>query len=77
MSLRIGAQETESLRSIVPALRLLGMLGGLGSKSRKGYGSVNLTALEGDGVDRWHPPRTEDDYRKELRHVAARCGGLP
>lgn len=67
VSLQIGARETDSLRSIVPALRLIGMLGGLGSKSRKGYGSVNLTALEGDGVDRWHPPRTEDDYRKELR----------
>ena len=66
VSLRIGARETEPLRSIAPALRLLGLLGGLGSKSRKGYGSVNLTALEGDGVDRWRPPRTEDDYRKEL-----------
>ena len=80
VSLRIGARETESLRSIVPALRVLGMLGGLGSKSRKGYGSVNLIALEGDGVDRWHPPRTEDGYRKELRMLlqdAAGCQDEP
>ena len=67
VSLRVGARETESLQSITPALRLLGVLGGLGSKSRKGYGSLNLIAIEGDGVDRWHPPRTEDNFRKELR----------
>ena len=80
VSLRVGARETESLRSIVPAVRLLGMLGGFGAKSRKGYGSVNLTALEGDGVDRWHPPRTEDGYRKELRTLlqdAAGCHDEP
>lgn len=75
VTVRIGAQESESLRSIVPALRLLGMLGGLGSKSRKGYGSVNLTALQGDGVDRWHPPRTEDGYRKELRTLLRDTAG--
>ena len=69
LSLRIGARETDALRSISPALRLLGMLGGLGAKSRKGYGSVNLTAIEGDGVHRWQPPRTEENYRKELRRL--------
>ena len=65
-SLRISAAETESLQSIEPAVRLLGMIGGLGSKSRKGYGSLNLIALEGDGVERWHPPSTVDDYGKDL-----------
>ena len=65
-SLRISAAETEPLQSIEPAVRLLGMIGGLGSKSRKGYGSLNLIALEGDGVERWHPPSTVDDYGKDL-----------
>ena len=68
-SLRISAAETESLQSIEPAVRLLGMIGGLGSKSRKGYGSLNLIALEGDGVERWHPPNTIDDYRNTLREL--------
>ena len=68
-SLRISARETELLQSIEPALRLLGMIGGLGSKSRKGYGSLNLIAFEGDGVDRWHRPRTVDDYRKQLSEL--------
>ena len=68
-SLRISAAETESLQSIEPAVRLLGMIGGLGSKSRKGYGSLNLIALEGDGVQRWNPPRTDDDYRQDLHEL--------
>ena len=73
--LRIGARETRSLQSVTPALRLFGLLGGLGSKSRKGYGSTNLTVLEGDGVDRWRAPRTEDEYREELRTLLRHAKG--
>ena len=68
-SLRISAAETGSLQSIEPAVRLLGMIGSLGSKSRKGYGSLNLIALEGDGIERWTPPATVDDYGKHLREL--------
>ena len=75
VSLRIGARETRSLQAITPALRLFGMLGGLGSKSRKGYGSVNLSFLEGDGVERWHPPRAEDEYREELHALLRHAEG--
>ena len=61
--LRIGAKDKGALRQVEPALRLLGLVGGLGARSRKGYGSLNLTALEGDGIDPWQPPQTVDDYR--------------
>ncbi len=37
-------------RSIVDALKALGTLGGLGSRSRRGYGSLTLRALRVDGV---------------------------
>lgn len=64
--LRVGAKDEAALRNVEPALRLLGLAGGLGARARKGYGSLNLIALEGDGIDRWQPPRTVDDYRNRL-----------
>ena len=64
--LRIGAKKRETLENVVPALRLFGLVGGLGAKSRKGYGSVNLIGLEGDGLTAWQPPRTVADYRTQL-----------
>lgn len=37
-------------QEVLDALKLLGLLGGLGSKARKGYGSLTLVRLEGCGV---------------------------
>lgn len=64
--LRIGAKDTAPLGRVEPALRLLGLAGGLGARSRKGYGSLNLIALQGDGMDDWRPPGTVDEYRDQL-----------
>lgn len=65
-TLQIGAKEEKHLNEILPALKLLGLLGGLGSKSRKGYGSLNLIELKGDGVDTWQKPANENEYEKQL-----------
>ena len=64
--LRIVAREQAELDDIEPALRLFGLVGGLGARSRKGYGSLNLTKLEGDGIANWRPARTVEDYRSSL-----------
>lgn len=50
------------------ALKLLGLLGGLGSKVRKGYGSLTLTHLHGDGIE-WHAPSAAEDYIKEIKNL--------
>ena len=61
-TLQIGAREQKHLDEILPALELFGFLGGLGSKSRKGYGSLNLIELEGDGVGKpWQKPANENE----------------
>ncbi len=63
--LQIGVREkdTEKLNQILPALKLLGLLGGLGSKSRKGYGSLNLISICNGN---WQAPASEGDYEKCL-----------
>jgi CRISPR-associated protein Cmr1 len=75
--------EVRSRRSInndvVNALKLLGLLGGLGSKARKGYGSLTLTRLV-VGNTTWEVPATDDRYVKELRSLllpAATLAGEP
>lgn len=65
-TLQIGAREQKHLDEILPALELLGLLGGLGSKSRKGYGSLNLMELKGDGIDTWQKPTNEEKYEEQL-----------
>ena len=65
-TLQIGAKEQEHLEDVLPALKLLGLLGGLGSKSRKGYGSLNLMELKVSGVDTWQKPANENQYKNQL-----------
>lgn len=40
--------------TLIEAIKLMGLIGGLGSKSRKGYGSLTLTELKHDN-QRWNP----------------------
>jgi CRISPR-associated protein Cmr1 len=47
------------------ALRLFGLVGGLGSRARRGWGSLALHALEGDGP--FTRPSTLDEYSQALR----------
>lgn len=54
--------------SVVNALKMLGLLGGLGSRSRRGYGSLSLVSLESD-AEAWKPPATRDDYANQVRAV--------
>jgi CRISPR-associated protein Cmr1 len=54
--------------SVVDALKVVGLLGGLGSRSRRGYGSLSLVSLAGDGTA-WKPPATPSDYAAEVRAI--------
>ena len=64
------------LASLEKALVCLGTHGGMGAKSRKGYGSLALRSLCVDGEQRWRPPQTISelgDFLADLRrnHDAA------
>ena len=59
----LNEQELTSLRD---ALVALGILGGLGAKSRKGYGSLVLQDLRVNGQARWSTPRSMDELRSAI-----------
>ena len=73
------ALEVRSRRSIntelVNALKLLGLLGGLGSRVRKGYGSLTLVRLV-VGNTTWEAPATDDSYVRELRSLLSPAATL-
>lgn len=71
-------REWDDPESLADALTCLGTLGGMGAKSRKGYGSLVLRSLTVNGADRWRPPQTMDDLRDALARFRRNCdtGGL-
>jgi CRISPR-associated protein Cmr1 len=54
---------------VLASLKLLGLLGGLGARSRRGWGSMSLQRLEGSAVPAWSPPASTSQYATALREV--------
>lgn len=56
-------------KQIIDALKILGLLGGLGSKVRKGFGSVNLISLSNskDETEKGSPPNTIVEYQSAIQ----------
>jgi CRISPR-associated protein Cmr1 len=65
----LDGQESTSL---VNALVAVGILGGLGARSRKGYGSLALQSLHVNGEARWSTPRSMDELQRAI--AALRSG---
>lgn len=57
---------SEQQNEFIAALTVFGLCGGLGSRSRRGFGSVTLTSLTGEGVDRWAPPANAQEWEQAL-----------
>jgi CRISPR-associated protein Cmr1 len=69
-TLKRTAEESGLQHSLPDAIKLFGLLGGLGGRSRRGWGSVTLTGLEGDGAMlRWQASQNLDQYRDELASI--------
>ncbi|HRI09335.1 MAG TPA: type III-B CRISPR module RAMP protein Cmr1 [Nannocystaceae bacterium] len=66
--LHLRCRDVDDVDRLLRALRALGTVGGLGARSRRGFGSLVLTSLEGD-VSPWRAPATLEDLRQELRHL--------
>ncbi|MDQ3773078.1 MAG: type III-B CRISPR module RAMP protein Cmr1 [Pseudomonadota bacterium] len=60
---------------VVNSLKLLVLLGGLGSRARKGYGSLTLIGLAG-GDTKWEAPATDDSFVSELRSLLSAAAAL-
>ena len=70
MRIRDRSRNEQDLKrevvSLENALVCLGTHGGMGAKSRKGYGSLAIRSLCVDGEQRWHVPQTIDELRNAL-----------
>lgn len=55
--------------ALTDAVASVGLLGGIGARSRRGYGSLSLRSIDVDGERRWSVPRS-------LEELGAAIGGL-
>lgn len=56
--------------SVVRAIKVMGLFGGLGARSRKGWGSLTLKTLEGWN-SKWKQPENEDDFKNNAKDILA------
>ncbi len=66
--------------ALLKSLQALGLFGGLGSRSRRGFGSITLTSLQVNGEEFWDPPKTREDLQARLQDFYGSiklCPGSP
>ncbi len=69
-SLKRAGNEPGFHPSLLDAIKLFGLLGGLGRRSRRGWGSVALVELSGEGgVLQWQAPQNLGQYRDALSSI--------
>lgn len=83
--IKSGGTFTLSLRSknslpggregLEKAILAFGLLGGLGGRSRKGWGSVNLTSI--NGALTWYPPTGPEQLETALNTLLGNHDGQP
>ena len=70
---RPGTSENDR-EAVLKALRIFGLLGGLGSRARRGWGSVALQEM--DGLP-FSPPQSLKDYAALLNEIKPPQGAFP
>lgn len=66
-NLRLIARNDKEIDEIIPALKLLGMLGGVGGRVRKGFGSLTLTKITRNEELQWQAPTNQEKLKEELQ----------
>lgn len=68
LTLRGRGLDEAQLGSLRDAVSLMGLLGGIGGRARRGFGSLTLTHLEGDGTaeNAWACPATAQEISERL-----------
>lgn len=66
--LRARDLAEEQMKRVVEAVRVLGTIGGMGARSRRGYGSLSLLSM--DGVEAPRPATSVAELRTQLRDFA-------
>ncbi len=72
LALRCRRLAREQIESLVEALKCLGLVGGLGARSRRGFGSLVLLQLDQDGERLWEAPADLSSLSSELSRLL-RC----
>lgn len=67
--------DEKQRKSLENALIALGTFGGMGAKSRKGYGSLVLQSLCVEGNKQWKPPADIDGLKNEIRKLYGDLNG--
>ena len=73
VQMRVRGLDDRELGSLTDALIALGTLGGMGARSRRGYGSLALQSLRVDDQETWHAPTSADELSGRI--AALRHGG--
>jgi CRISPR-associated protein Cmr1 len=63
--LRCRGLDVGQHSSLVDALEAVGLFGGIGARSRRGYGSLSLRTLTVNGEERWREPGSLAAFRAE------------
>lgn len=67
----------EVLTPLPWALKAMGLLGGIGARSRRGFGSLTLKSLCHNGEEIWEAPRTIQELKSSIRDFLSGIGQLP
>jgi len=68
---------------VVRAIKVLGLLGGVGSRARRGYGSLSLVRLSTGDRSPWQAPTSIEGYRQAVAEILPnddhrrRAGAIP
>ena len=67
------------VQSLQRALTALGVMGGMGARSRNGYGSLVMESLCVNGHEQWRVPKAVNDLRDRIKTLHSSPGpkGLP
>ncbi len=65
-TVQMRCRDKTQLEPLKEATIALGTLGGMGSRSRKGYGSLVLQSLKQDGESQWSAPHSMDNLRDRI-----------
>jgi CRISPR-associated protein Cmr1 len=64
--------DKQQRKSMAETLLLFGMMGGLGSRGRRGFGSIAIQELDGD--ENYQVPKNIEEYKMTLKEM---CQSLP
>lgn len=59
----------EQLNLLIQAIKALGLFGGAGARSRKGFGSLSLESLCYNGREIWKAPKNVEELKQSIREL--------